>query len=90
MCIGKGKGTPNRPKGPEGCRGLALLFLDLGARRGGWLAPRPGRFTPVKDPVPIVHEAGWAPGPVWTCAKNPAPTGIDPRTVQSVASRYTD
>jgi len=23
--------------------------------------PRP-HFTPVKDPVPIVHEAGWAPG----------------------------
>jgi hypothetical protein len=28
------------------------------------------------SPVPIVHEAGWAPGPVWTCAKNLAPTGI--------------
>jgi hypothetical protein len=29
----------NRPEGPEGGgggRGLALLFLDLGARRGGW------------------------------------------------------
>ena len=23
-------------------------------------------FTPGKDPVPIVQEAGWAPGPVWT------------------------
>jgi hypothetical protein len=43
----------------------------------GWcLAPRPGRFTPGKDQVPIVEEAGWAPGPVWTCAKNLAPTGI--------------
>jgi hypothetical protein len=44
----------------------------------GWSAPRPGRFTPRKDPVPIVQEAGWAPGPVWTCAKNLAPTGMDP------------
>src|SRR5215510_10243366 len=43
---------------------------------GGWSAPRSGRFTPGKDPVPIVQEAGWAPGPVWTCAKNRAPTGI--------------
>jgi hypothetical protein len=43
---------------------------------GGWSAPRPGRYTPGKDPVPIVQEAGWAPGPVWTCAKNLAPTGI--------------
>jgi hypothetical protein len=37
----------------------------------GWSAPRPGRFIPGKDPVPIVQEAGWATGPVWTCAKNP-------------------
>jgi hypothetical protein len=42
----------------------------------GWSAPHPGRFTPGKDPVPIVQEVGWAPGPVWTCAKNLAPTGI--------------
>jgi hypothetical protein len=26
--------------------------------------------------VPIVQEAGWAAGPVWTRAKNLAPTGI--------------
>jgi hypothetical protein len=59
-----------------GSRGIALLSLDLGVRRGGWSAPRPCRFTPGKDQVPIVKEAGWAPGPVWTCAKNLAPTGI--------------
>jgi hypothetical protein len=41
-----------------------------------WSAPVPGRFTPGKDPVSIVQEAGLAPGPVWTCAKNLAPTGI--------------
>ena len=23
---------------------------------GGWSTPRPGRFTPGKDPVPIVHN----------------------------------
>ena len=27
-------------------------------------------FTPGKDPVPIVQEAGWAPGPVWTGGKS--------------------
>ena len=37
---------------------------------------RPGRFTPGKDPVPIVQEAGWAPGPVWTVAENLTRTGI--------------
>jgi hypothetical protein len=66
----------NRPEGPVRGRGIAVLFLDHGARRGGWPAPRPGRFTSEKDPVPVVQEAGWAPGPVWTCAKNLAPTGM--------------
>jgi len=37
--------------------------------------PRPP-FTLGKDPVPIVQEAGWASGPVWTGAENLAPTGI--------------
>ena len=36
----------------------------------------PGRFTPGKDLVPIVQEAGWAPGQGWTGAENLAPTGI--------------
>ena len=27
-------------------------------------------FTPGKDPVPILQEAGWAPGPVWTGRKS--------------------
>ena len=36
----------------------------------------PAAFTPGKDPVPIVQEAGWAPGPVWTGAENSPPTGI--------------
>ena len=31
--------------------------------------PRP-YFTPGKDPVPIVQEAGWAPGPVWKGGKS--------------------
>jgi len=31
--------------------------------------PRP-HFTPGKNPVPIVQEAGWAPGPVWTGGKS--------------------
>jgi len=38
--------------------------------------PRPGRFAPGKDPVPIVQEAGWAQGLVWAGAGNFAPTGF--------------
>ena len=36
----------------------------------------PAAFTPGKDPVPIVQEAGWASEPVWIGAENLAPTGI--------------
>ena len=36
-----------------------------------WSAARPGRtLPPGKDPLPIVQEAGWAPGPVWTGEKS--------------------
>ena len=50
-------------------RDIALLFLDHGTRRGGRVSstPRP-LFTPGKDPVPIVEEVGWVPGPIWTGA----------------------
>ena len=58
-------------------RGIALPFHDLGAEDGGvGLAPRPGRCTPGKNTVPIVQEAGWAPGTVWTGVENLATTGI--------------
>ena len=68
-----------------------LYSILTPARDGGGLsAPRPGRFTPGEDPVPIVQEAGWGPGPVWTGAENVALTGIRSRNVQPVASRYTD
>jgi hypothetical protein len=55
----KGKGHPiTGPEGPGGSSGIAPFIRDLGARRVGWSAPRSGRFTPGKDPVPIVQEAG--------------------------------
>jgi hypothetical protein len=66
----------NRTVGPEGCRGIALLFPDFDTRRGGWSAQRPGHFTPSKDPVSLVQERGWAPGQVRSCAKYLVPNGI--------------
>jgi len=51
-------------------RGIALLFHDHGTRRG-WVVssmPRP-HFTPGKEPVLILQETGWTPGPVWTGGK---------------------
>ena len=58
-------------------RGIALPFFDHNTGRG-WgvsVTPRP-LFTPGKDLVPIVQEAVWAPGLVWTGAEYLAPTGI--------------
>ena len=54
----------------------SALSLTSALDRGGWSTQRPGRFTPRKDSVLIVEEAGWAPGTVWTGAENLAPTGI--------------
>ena len=61
----------------RGSRGIAVLFLDHATRRewGVSVTLRP-LFIPRKYPVPIVQEAGWAPGPVWICAENLAPTRI--------------
>ena len=52
-------------------RGIALLFHDHDTRRG-WVVSSTARpyFTPGKDPVPIVQEAGWASGPVWRGRKS--------------------
>ena len=61
----------------KGSRGIALLFLDHGTRRGWGVSFMPWPlFTPVKDPLSIVQEAGWAPGPVSTGVEYLSPTGI--------------
>jgi len=38
-------------------------------------------LPPGKDPVPVVQEAGWAPGSVWTGRKNFSPTGLRSSTL---------
>jgi hypothetical protein len=48
-----------------------------------------------RDPVPIVQEAGWALGPVWTGTNNHASTGIrsparPARNEMLYRLRYTD
>ena len=77
----KGKGTTVSPttchEGPEGeKRYSSTLSLAPALDVGGLSTPLPSRFTPEKDPAPTIQEAGWAPGPVWTGAKNLAPTGV--------------
>ena len=95
----KGKGKVHSCTGTEalyrpahrGSRNITLLFLDHGNRRGWVVSSTPWPlFTSRKDPVPILQEAGWAPGPIWTAENLVPPTGLDPWTVQPLASRYTD
>jgi hypothetical protein len=48
-----------------------------------------------REQAPIVQETGRAPGWVWTVAENLVspplpPSGFNPKTVQSVVTRYTD
>ena len=75
----------------RGSRGIALPFHDHGTRRGWGVSVRPRPlFTPGKDTVPIVQEAGWAQGRSGQVRKISLPPGFDPRTVQPVASRYSD
>ena len=73
-------------------RGIALLFLDHGTRRG-WgfsVTPRP-LFTFGKEPVPIVYTTlGGPPGRSGQVRKILPPPGFDPRTVQSVDVWFID
>ena len=78
---GKGKGKFLPRTGHEGPEGEQMYSSTLPSTavigEGGWSTPLPGRFTPGKDPVPSVQEAGWAPGQIWTGAENLAlHTGI--------------
>jgi len=56
---------------------------------GEWSAARPGRtLPPGKDPVPILQEAGWVPGPVWTGGKSrPHRDSIPDRPARSQSPR---
>jgi hypothetical protein len=57
----------------------------------GWLAPRPDRFTPGKETrYSLYRRLGGSQGRSGRVRKISPPPGFDPRTVQPVASRYTD
>jgi len=64
-----------RPRG--GSRDIAVLFLSLGVRMGWMVNPTPRRlYSRQRDPVPIVEETQWAPGPFFRGSENFASTGI--------------
>jgi len=71
-CFVKKKWSHYRPGVAQSVgRGIALLFHDRGTRRGWVVSSRPRpHITPGKDLVPILQEAGWAPGLVCTSGKS--------------------
>ena len=75
----------------RGSRGIALPFLDHGTRRG-WgvsVTPRP-LFTPGKTRYPLYRRLCGPQGRSGQVRKTSPPPGSDPRSLQPVASRYTD
>ena len=76
-------------KAQGGSRCIALLSLTLALDGNGWSTPCPGCFTLGKDPVPIVYEAGWEPGPAWKSPENLPPNRIQSPGCQTVVSHYT-
>jgi hypothetical protein len=88
----KGKGPPyNRPpRAQKGSRGIALLILDLSARKGvGGQHRAPAALPPGKTRYPLYRRLSGRQGWSGRVRKISPPPGFDPRTVQPVASRYT-
>jgi len=75
----------------SGSRGIALLFYYHGTRRewGVSVTPQPP-LTPGKNRYPLYRRLGGSQGRSGHVRKISLPQGFDPRTVQLVASRYTD
>ena len=75
----------------RGSRGIALLFLNHGTRRG-WevsVTLRP-LFTPGKTRYPLYRRLGGSQGRSGQVRKISPTPRLDHRTVQPVASSYTD
>ena len=75
----------------RGSRGIVLLFLGYDTRRGCGVivTPRP-LSTPGKTRYPLHRSLGGLQGRSGQVRKISPPPVFDPRTVQPVASRYTD
>ena len=81
----------NGHEGPKGEKMYSsTLPSTLALDWGGWSTPHTGRFSPGKDPVPIVRGLGGPQDRSGRMRKISPQPGFDPRIVQPVASRYTD
>jgi hypothetical protein len=72
-------------------RGIALLFCDLGARRGCGVSIIPQPLYPLGTTwYPMYRRLGGPQGWSGCVQKISSPPAFDSRAVQPVASRYTD
>jgi hypothetical protein len=89
----KGKGhSRTGHEGLEGSRGIALLFLYLGATRRWVVHATPRPLYPRKNAPPyLLYRRLRGPhGPSGLVRKISPPQRFDPRTVRPLASRFTD
>jgi hypothetical protein len=79
-------------KNPDGNEEKLHSFFSITGKRGvGDQRKAPAALPREREPVPILQDAEWASGSVWRGTESLAPPpGFDPRTVQPVATRYTD
>ena len=73
-CISTPWGWPFEGWNMEECKGKVIplqAWCGPEGTRRGWVVSSTTRphFTPWKDTVSVLKEAGWAPGPVWTGRK---------------------
>jgi len=91
----KHKGKVHPKTGNEGPeveqRYSSTLSLTSELDGGRWSTPRPGRFSPGKETwYPLYRRLGEPQGQSGWVWKISPPSRFDPRTVQPVASRYTN
>jgi hypothetical protein len=75
---------------------MALAMRNLGAGVGGWMVNTKARqlYAQESDPVNIVDEVQWVPGPVWTGPENLTPHWVSnpklskPHTASLYRLRY--
>ena len=90
-----GKGKVHHPRtgheDPEGKYTCIFSFFNLGTTWGGWTTSRPGRFTSGKEnPYPLCRRLDGPKGRSGRVRNISSPIGNRSRTVQPVASNYTD
>jgi hypothetical protein len=75
----------------EGVEVQLYSFMTTAPEGGEWSASRPGRsLPPGKTRYPLYRRLGGPQSQSGQVRKISPPPGFDPRTVQLVASRYTD